>query len=360
MTLSSLQLLRPRQLFQQPASALQTSFTASPSLLLSPQALVSQSSLADLASPTRADSPLDRFQQISGILSQRGIPATLPSSPIVSQAPVQLSAEPSPSFRLDSQSFAAASNASIPAISSAPMPRPRPEQVAVSTAPPKARPVSVGSQSAPLTAPRPQPRPVDTAPKPTAVRPTTTRQPLKDDFTFQFSEIGKNGGTSKEAQANCGPASAAMVLKAYGIQPPSMHALRSLVGAPTGSRRGPYALDSQQVGKAVVRTAAKQGLKLDFSVKKLSTNVERTLTDIRKGLAQGDKVILLSSGLNTLSQGHYMVIKEIRRDGSVVMNDSGRRDGKDIVYSKNRLAQALSKRVNTYHRENQLITFAQA
>ncbi len=346
----SLQLQRPGQLFQRPAPAMQVlpAVRQMPSLL-SPQALVSQFRQPALPSPAPVSTPLDRFQRISGMLSQRGIPATVPQAQTSFQAPTQ--SVPSQVFSTSPQLFSAPQAGQQALINNPPIPRARPLHS-------PAEPVQ--SSLAPLISQRPQARPADLAPALSATRPAPTRKPLKDDYTYQFGEIGKNGGTRKEAQANCGPASSAMILKAYGIQPPSMHALRSLVGAPTGSRSGPYALDSQQVGKAVVRTAAKQGLDLDFSVKRLSTNVDRTLADMRKGLERGDKLILLSSGLRSLSQGHYMVIKEIRSDGSVVMNDSGRRDGKDFVYSKNRLAQALSKRVNTYRRENQLISFREA
>ena len=81
---------------------------------------------------------------------------------------------------------------------------------------------------------------------------------LKDTFTFQFEEAGKTG-TKREAQANCGPASATMILKQFGVQPPSMQQLRKMVGAPTGTGSRAFGLSTSQVVSAVKKVPLSRG-----------------------------------------------------------------------------------------------------
>lgn len=183
-------------------------------------------------------------------------------------------------------------------------------------------------------------------------------QALKNTFVFQFGETGRApGATAKEAQANCGPASAAMILKQFGVSAPTMHQMRRLVGAPIGSRSGAFALSTPQVAEAVKRSAAQQGARISYDIKHLTTNVDRTLDEMRRRLAAGEKLILLTSNIGTLSQGHYVVVKEVRNDGSIVVDDPGVRNGENRVHTRQELAKALSVRTQRYGRENSLIAF---
>ncbi|MBF2053238.1 MAG: C39 family peptidase [Candidatus Sericytochromatia bacterium] len=183
-------------------------------------------------------------------------------------------------------------------------------------------------------------------------------QALKNTFVFQFGETGRApGATAKEAQANCGPASAAMILKQFGISAPTMHQMRRLVGAPIGSHSGPYALSTSQVAEAVKRSASQKGAQISYDIKRLSTNVDRTLDEMRRRLAAGEKLILLTSNIGTLSRGHYVVVKEVRSDGSIVVDDPGARNGENRVHTRQELAKALSIRTRRYGRENSLIAF---
>lgn len=181
-------------------------------------------------------------------------------------------------------------------------------------------------------------------------------QSLKDTFTFQFEETGRLG-TSKEAQANCGPASASMILKQFGVASPTMQQLRRSVGAPIGTGGGAYALTTQQVAESVKKTASQKGRHISYDIKGLSTNVDTVLNDMRRRLAAGEKLILLTCGLNSLSRGHYMVINEVRPDGSIVIDDPGRSKGENVVHTRAQLAKALSTRVNGYGLSNSLISF---
>lgn len=181
-------------------------------------------------------------------------------------------------------------------------------------------------------------------------------QSLKDTFTFQFEEKGRLG-TSREAEANCGPASATMILKQFGINPPTMQQLRQKVGAPVGTGGGAFALSVRQVADAVKRTASENGRVVTTQTKTLSTNVDMTLNEMRNRLAKGEKLILLTSNLNSLSRGHYIVINEVRPDGSIVVDDPGRSKGENAVHTRAQLAKALSMRTNNYGLENALISF---
>ena len=181
-------------------------------------------------------------------------------------------------------------------------------------------------------------------------------QSLKDTFTFQFEEKGKTG-TAREAEANCGPASATMILKQFGIPAPPMQELRRMVGAPVGTRGSVFALTTTQVGEAVRKTAAARGVKLSYDVDRLSTNVDQTLAAMKKRLDAGEKVILLTSNINSLSRGHYVVVKEVRPNGSIVVDDPALSNGENKVHTKAQLAKALSMRTSRYGLESSMISF---
>ncbi len=181
-------------------------------------------------------------------------------------------------------------------------------------------------------------------------------QSLKDTFTFQFEEKGTLG-TSKEAQANCGPASASMILKQFGVTSPTMQQLRRTVGAPIGTGGGAFALTTQQVAEAVKKSASQKGRHISYDIKGLGTNVDTVLNEMRNRLAKGEKLILLTCGLNSLSRGHYIVINEVRPDGSIVVDDPGRAKGENAVHTRAQLAKALSTRVSGYGLSNSLISF---
>jgi len=68
-------------------------------------------------------------------------------------------------------------------------------------------------------------------------------------------------------------------------------------------------------------------------------------------------VILLTSNINSLSQGHYIVVKEVRADGSILVDDPGRSHGENAVHSKRQLEKALQTRVQRYGLGNTMISF---
>lgn len=186
-------------------------------------------------------------------------------------------------------------------------------------------------------------------------------------FTYQYATTGHDalGSTPAERQANCGPSSASMVLKHCGIEPPTLTELRKLVNAPVGSSKGTYALTTHQVGEAVKRAAAQYGKTINYNVMPLATNVDQALATIRKQLDAGKQVILLSSNIavqkGTAGKGHYVMVESVQPDGSLIINDPQKavEAGLGRTHTKAQFANALSRRVNLFHAQNELIVFDQ-
>lgn len=182
---------------------------------------------------------------------------------------------------------------------------------------------------------------------------------MKELFTFQYGE-----GTESERQANCGPASASMIIKNLGIEPPPLQELRKMTGAPTGNRRGAFAMSKEQLASAVVKTAQKYGLEVTPKIEGLPTNVDQALAKIKARLDAGEKVVLLTSNLAVQSgnagKGHYVVVKEVLPDGSIVVDDPQRspeRGGLGRTHTKAEFANGLNRRANRFGRDNSIITF---
>ncbi|MGV3525256.1 MAG: hypothetical protein ACO1RX_13575 [Candidatus Sericytochromatia bacterium] len=178
-------------------------------------------------------------------------------------------------------------------------------------------------------------------------------------FTFQYGE-----GSDDERQANCGPSSASMIIKQLGMEPPSLHDMRRMVGAPTGNGNGAFAMSTDQVGRAVRQVGAQYGRDIRVTTQNLPTNVDAALNAIRAKLEAGEQVILLSSNIMVQSgsrgKGHYVVVKEVLPNGSIVVDDpqSPPERGLGRTHTKAQFANSLQRRVN-FGRPNQLISFAE-
>lgn len=169
---------------------------------------------------------------------------------------------------------------------------------------------------------------------------------------YQFSQ-----GTAKEQQANCGPASAFIVGENFGLNMPSLSAVRASVGAPRGNGSGAFAITTGQLGRAVTKQAEKEGRDIRFSEDNLGTNVDSTLRKMRENLAAGKQVVLLTSNLASGSRGHYIVINKVNPDGSIEVSDPQSRNGAGRVHSRAELEAALKTRSNRYGLQSTLITF---
>ena len=169
---------------------------------------------------------------------------------------------------------------------------------------------------------------------------------------YQFSQ-----GTSKEKQANCGPASAFIVGKNLGLNMPSLSAIRASVGAPRGNGGGAFAITTGQLGRAVTKQAEKEGRDIRFDEDRLSTNVDDALKKMRESIAAGKQVVLLTSNIVSGSRGHYVVINKVNDDGSIEVSDPQSKNGAGRVHSRQELETALKRRTNRYGLQSTLLTF---
>lgn len=167
-----------------------------------------------------------------------------------------------------------------------------------------------------------------------------------DVFVYQEGEIGVDGGTRMEAQANCGPASMAMVIERQGGEAPTMKELRQDVGAPTGNRNMTYGLDANQVMSGITDTLAEQGINVTTELQEFSSKQSaEVLNAMREKLAAGDDVILLTSNMGSGgSTGHYVVVNEVKADGTLVLHDPQEPDGADTEQTLADLEAAMSRR----------------
>ncbi len=176
-------------------------------------------------------------------------------------------------------------------------------------------------------------------------------------------------GTKKENQANCGPASAHIVGENLGLDMPKLSEIRSMVGGRRGSGRGAFALSVPQVIRAVEKQGAKEGVEIKGdSLTLSSTRVDPALDHMREALDKGEQVILLTSNIAIQSRGqlnsgrgkgHYVVVNEVKPDGSIVISDPQKRGGEPITHSREHLQTHLQRR-RRFGRPNVIMTFAKS
>lgn len=195
-------------------------------------------------------------------------------------------------------------------------------------------------------------------------------QNFKDWASSHIYQYDPTQGTKQEGQANCGPASAAMMCERLGIKSPQLHDLRKMVGARLGVGEGAFALSKNQVGDAVVKQGARQGIKVSYEVvdmSKESKNIDSMLNALRKRLDAGEKIILLTSNIQIpekdkytrKGQGHYVVLEAIKPDGTIIVDDPQKpaNVGQDREHSKQAFALALWRRSNVFKLDNSIIAF---
>lgn len=172
-------------------------------------------------------------------------------------------------------------------------------------------------------------------------------------------------GTRKENQANCGPASAAIVGENMGLEMPPLSQIRSSVGARRGNGAGAFALSTNQVIRAVEKQGEAQGQDIHGEAIPLSTDVDALLDEMRERLDKGEQLILLTSNIAIRSarslasgsgKGHYVVVNEVRDDGSIMITDPQKRNGLEIEHSREHLETHLRRR-RRFGRPNTLIAF---
>ncbi len=162
----------------------------------------------------------------------------------------------------------------------------------------------------------------------------------------------------RESEANCGPASASMILKQMGITPPDMHALRERIGARTsqnGNEGGAFAISTDQLEQIVKLYAADQGKQVQAETTTLPRDANQSLDMIRDRLARGEQVVLLTGGFGGTT-GHYTVIKGVNPDGSFLVDDPAR--GPNQTRTAAELQRAMDTRAAGGKGESKIISFA--
>lgn len=182
----------------------------------------------------------------------------------------------------------------------------------------------------------------------------------QEAFIYQYGEIGDQG-TAMEAQGNCGPASMAMIIERLGGDAPSMQQIRREASAPTGNRRDiDYGLDSDQVERGLKNVLGGQNIPIETETQIFrSRDVEGVTHAMREALAAGEHVILLTANLQSGGRGHYIVVTEVRDDGSFVVDDPQNENGQGQVHTAEELAEGMRRRAR-HERDTRVITIARA
>lgn len=182
----------------------------------------------------------------------------------------------------------------------------------------------------------------------------------------QYGEASASSRTNtreekKEAQANCGPSSAAIVLKRMGITPPSLHEMRRQVGAPLGNqRRGAYAITTSQLIKMVEMNSENASKPVSGQVLSLPRSANDSYEVIRQALDLGKKVVLRTGNMeNNGRGGHYVVVTSASRPPLRNLNimDPQLKNGADHLNSFADFEKALSDR-NRRGMPNEIIIFS--
>lgn len=177
----------------------------------------------------------------------------------------------------------------------------------------------------------------------------------------QAARAGRLSGNpavyERESQANCGPASASMIMKQFGLSAPSLHDIRRSVGgrlSTSGNESGAFALSTDQVASAVIKQAVAQGKQVTASTHSLPSDSRQALAQIKDRLDRGEKVILLTGGFGGTA-GHYTVIKGVNPDGTFIVDDPAR--GPNQIRTADELQRAMTNRREAGRGVSQIIAF---
>lgn len=170
--------------------------------------------------------------------------------------------------------------------------------------------------------------------------------------------VGQNGTGLASASGDCGPASAAMVLKALGVFPADMssadaiQAVRRAGGAT--QTQSPYAMSEDQINRAI-ETLSGGRVQNDTSI---STPVippgtpgayNQIAGAIQESLAAGNMTMILTDSPSPNSDSrHYMMISHINENGNYVIVDPAGSNGQANVWemTPERLQQMIASAPN--------------
>lgn len=152
--------------------------------------------------------------------------------------------------------------------------------------------------------------------------------------------VGQNGTGLASAGGDCGPASAAMVLKAMGILPENMSsadAIQAVRRAGHAVRTSPpYAMSEAQIYQAI-ETLSGGRVRNDAHIttdliRSNSPDAYHKITHaIQQSLAAGNMTMLLTGSPSTNSR-HYMIVSHINENGNFVIVDPAGHGGQARVW----------------------------
>lgn len=151
--------------------------------------------------------------------------------------------------------------------------------------------------------------------------------------------VGQNGTGLASAGGDCGPASAAMVLKALGVFPADMssadaiQAVRRAGGAT--QTQAPYAMSEDQINRAIETLSGGRIQPTGNSTDLVRSNApgayNEIASSIQQSLAAGNMTMLLTGSPSSDSR-HYMMISHINENGNYVMVDPAGSGGQANVW----------------------------
>ncbi len=160
-----------------------------------------------------------------------------------------------------------------------------------------------------------------------ATRRSGSVQPLSTPGRTPSWIVSQNGTGLASAGGDCGPASAAMIARRFGFNTNmdsrgAVQAARNASGLTSARADGSWAITEDQVTKSIqtmtggtVRETADTGL-----LRSGAGNRDKIVNALRQSLANGDMPILLTGSPSTSSR-HYMVVTDVKDDGTLVMAD---------------------------------------
>lgn len=157
-------------------------------------------------------------------------------------------------------------------------------------------------------------------------------------------------GTGLPSQnGDCGPTSLAMVAKRFGFlqgmsNRDAVQAARNATGV-TRSRNGAWAVTEGEIARGISRLTGGQVQQTQATglLRSGSANQAKVTQALRDSLARGDMPILLTGSPSTSSR-HYMVVTEVKPDGTLMMADPG--GGRVWPMSQSKLAELMAKADN--------------
>ena len=97
--------------------------------------------------------------------------------------------------------------------------------------------------------------------------------------------------------------------------------------------------------KGLKETLSAQGIAIETHTESYgSKETDQLIEDMRQGLAEGKEMILLTSNLETGSQGHYIVVNEVKANGNIVVHDPQSEDGQNREYTPEELKAGIKAR----------------